>query len=110
MQEVFAINKVTGGIMLEKSAAPYENKLFQFFVRAEDKGSPSRHVSVPVEIYIMGPRDVPPVFERKDDKFFISENSAPGTGGAAHPKNPLFIFLKYKVYILKKINDICQLL
>lgn len=27
----------------------------------------------------MGPKDQPPIFERKDDKFFISENSPTGT-------------------------------
>jgi protocadherin Fat 1/2/3 len=34
---------------------------------------------VPLDIYIMGPEDIPPLFERKEDKFFVSESSAIGT-------------------------------
>lgn len=53
--------------------------MFQFFIRATDGGIPERHSDVPVNILIMGPKDVPPVFERKDEKFFLSENSPAGT-------------------------------
>lgn len=78
-KELFGINSQTGGIHLLKSAVPYQNQLFQFFVKAEDKGTPSKHSSVPVEIYVMGSNEVAPMFERKDDKFFVSEKSEPGT-------------------------------
>lgn len=78
VKEIFGINQQTGGIYLMKSAVPYENQLFQFFVKAEDKGTPSRHAQVPVEVYILGSQDIAPMFERKDDKFFMSENSPAG--------------------------------
>jgi hypothetical protein len=29
-------------------------------------------------VYVMGAQDVAPMVERKDDKFFIPENSPPG--------------------------------
>ncbi|KAJ8970950.1 hypothetical protein NQ317_014058 [Molorchus minor] len=54
-------------------------EVFQFFVRATDKGRPEKHSDVPVNILIMGPSDYPPIFERKDGKFFLSENSPTGT-------------------------------
>jgi len=55
-----------------------ENQVFQFFVRAQDRGSPPLYSNVPVDVYVMGAQDVAPMFERKDDKFFIPENSPPG--------------------------------
>jgi protocadherin Fat 1/2/3 len=48
-------------------------------VRATDKGPQEKHSDVPVNILIMGPKDFPPVFERKDDKYFLWENSPAGT-------------------------------
>lgn len=52
--------------------------MFQFFVRATDKGRPEKHADVPINILIMGPNDFPPIFDRRDGKFFLSENSATG--------------------------------
>lgn len=40
---------------------------------------PERHSDVPVNILIMGPKDNPPAFEKKDETFFLPENSAAGT-------------------------------
>lgn len=37
------------------------------------------HADVPFSVYIMAPEDVPPLFERKEDKFFISEKSPVAT-------------------------------
>lgn len=56
-----------------------EGQVFQFFIRATDGGVPERHSDVPVNILIMGPKDYPPVFEKKDETFFLPENSAAGT-------------------------------
>lgn len=55
--------------------------MFQFFVRAHDGGtSPSPlHFDVPVDIYIMASSDNPPIFEKKENILFLSENSTPGT-------------------------------
>jgi len=47
-------------------------------VRASDKGTPSLNSDLPVEVLIMDTQDVAPVFERRDDKFFISEYSQTG--------------------------------
>ncbi|CAH0554100.1 unnamed protein product, partial [Brassicogethes aeneus] len=46
---------------------------------AKDNGKPEKHSDVPVNIVIMGPRDYPPIYETKEGKFFLSENSATGT-------------------------------
>lgn len=77
--ELFAINQTNGGIFLIKSAIPWESQVFQFFVRARDNGKPSLFADVPVSVLIMASTDQPPLFERKGDKFFLSENSQPGT-------------------------------
>lgn len=53
-------------------------EVFQFFVRATDKGKPSRHADIPVNILIMGPNDFAPVYEKRDVRFFLSENSPAG--------------------------------
>ncbi|XP_048512093.1 fat-like cadherin-related tumor suppressor homolog isoform X4 [Athalia rosae] len=78
-KDIFGINAETGALFLKKSALPRENQLFQLFIRAEDKGAISHYADVPLNIYIVGPQDVPPLFERKEDKFFISEASPAGT-------------------------------
>ncbi|GLH14886.1 Fat-like cadherin-related tumor suppressor homolog [Gryllus bimaculatus] len=79
VKELFTINNHSGVITLNRSAVPWENQVFQFFVRAQDRGSPSLYSNVPVDIYVMSSQDVAPMFERRDDKFFISENDPPGT-------------------------------
>lgn len=53
-----------------------ENQVFQFFVRAVDHGTPAMHSDVSVDVYIMSSKDVPPVFERNDEKS-ISPEEAP---------------------------------
>lgn len=77
--ELFAINPATGGVFLLKTGIPWENQLFQFFIRARDNGKPPLYSDVPVTVYIMSANDQPPLPEKKDDKYFISENSLPGT-------------------------------
>ncbi|XP_046394541.1 fat-like cadherin-related tumor suppressor homolog isoform X2 [Ischnura elegans] len=78
VKDLFGINRHTGELYLLKTVASKENQMFQFFIRAQDRGSPSLSSEVPLDVYIMGPQDVAPLFERRDDKFFISENSPPG--------------------------------
>lgn len=53
--------------------------MFQFFVRANDRGSPSFHEDVSVNIFIMSPSDEAPRFEKKEKVLFLTEHSAPGT-------------------------------
>ncbi|KAI5739538.1 hypothetical protein M8J77_020494 [Diaphorina citri] len=77
--DLFAINKHTGGLSLAKSPVSYENQVFQFFVRASDRGIPPLHADVPIEVYVMNPKDQRPVFEQEDEKFFISEASPIGS-------------------------------
>ncbi|KAK0095182.1 hypothetical protein PV326_009029, partial [Microctonus aethiopoides] len=79
MKNIFGINPETGGVFLLKNAASIENQLFEFFIRATDKGISSHNADVPFSVYIMSPTDIPPLFERKEDKFFISEASSIGT-------------------------------
>ena len=76
---LFGINSESGALFLIKNASAWENQLFQVFIRAEDKGLKSHHADVPLNIYIMGPQDVPPLFERMNEKFFFSEASVVGT-------------------------------
>ncbi|XP_076646631.1 FAT atypical cadherin kugelei isoform X8 [Halictus rubicundus] len=76
---LFGINPNTGALFLQKSAIAWENQLFELFIRAEDKGTTIHHADVPLSVYIMGAQDIPPLFERKEDKFFISEASPVGT-------------------------------
>ncbi|XP_063909335.1 fat-like cadherin-related tumor suppressor homolog isoform X4 [Zophobas morio] len=77
--DVFQIDAETGDLSLKKDASSWIGEVFQFFVRASDKGPQERHSDVPVNILIMGPKDFPPVFERKDEKYFLAENSPAGT-------------------------------
>lgn len=77
---MFTINEDTGELFLKKSAEKYENKNFQFFVRATDNGIPSLHSDTPVEIKIVPSSVVLPVFEKKERKpMFISESATPGS-------------------------------
>ncbi|XP_015586979.1 fat-like cadherin-related tumor suppressor homolog isoform X2 [Cephus cinctus] len=78
-KELFGINPDTGAIFLQKSAQLWENQQFQLFIRAEDKSPVPHHSDVPLSVYIMGPHNIPPLFERMEDKFFISEASPIGT-------------------------------
>ncbi|KAL1459777.1 hypothetical protein WDU94_011731, partial [Cyamophila willieti] len=78
-QDLFVINKHTGGLSLAKSPVSYENQVFQFFVRASDRGTPPLQADVPVEMHIMNPQEQRPMFEQDDEKFFISEASPVGT-------------------------------
>ena len=51
----------------------------QFFVRAQDKGQPFQlHADVPVEVYIMSQLDRPPIFAKRDNVYYIRENSPVG--------------------------------
>lgn len=101
--ELFNINKNTGGISLQKSAKTFglysiklvyclnslqdfhnfcvfrtENQAFQFFVRATDRGSPALYADVSVGVYIMSSKDIPPVFEKNNDKILLPEEAVPG--------------------------------
>lgn len=56
-----------------------ENNVYQFFIRATDSGVPPKSSDVPIEIFILSPEDLPPVFLQQDQKFNISENAPIGT-------------------------------
>ncbi|XP_030767379.1 fat-like cadherin-related tumor suppressor homolog isoform X3 [Sitophilus oryzae] len=79
VSNIFSINPSTGELFLIRDAYSWVGNVFQFFVRATDKGKPEKHSDVPVNILVIGPTDIPPVFDRKEGKFFLSENSATGT-------------------------------
>ncbi|KAK9874636.1 hypothetical protein WA026_005463 [Henosepilachna vigintioctopunctata] len=79
VMELFTINRKTGDLFLNRVAFSSVGQVFQFFIRAKDKGKPEKHADVPVNILIIGMKDQLPVFERNDAKFFLSENSATGS-------------------------------
>ena len=54
------------------------NKVYQFFVRARDRGEPPLENHVPVEILVMGARDTPPSFPNAERSFFIHEDEPVG--------------------------------
>ena len=55
-----------------------DNQMFQFFVRATDRGTPALYADVAVDVYIMSSNDVPPIFERNNDKILLPEEAPPG--------------------------------
>lgn len=55
-----------------------ENNVYQFFIRATDSGSPPRQSDVPIELFVLSPEDLPPVFLQEDQKFNLTENSPIG--------------------------------
>ncbi|XP_045469521.1 fat-like cadherin-related tumor suppressor homolog isoform X5 [Harmonia axyridis] len=79
VMDIFKVNAKSGDLYLSKITPKSAGQVFQFFIRAKDKGKPEKHSDVPVNILIMGVNDRLPVFERSDAKFFLSENSATGT-------------------------------
>jgi protocadherin Fat 1/2/3 len=79
IKDVFGINEHNGGVYLKFDAEKFENQMFQFFVRAHDSGTNELHADVPVNVYVMAASEFPPVFEKKDRNWSISENAEPGT-------------------------------
>lgn len=55
-----------------------EDKMFQFFARASDCGTPSLHADIPVSIHVVNTNQVLPIILRREDNFFIPENADPG--------------------------------
>ena len=51
-----------------------EGKLFQFFVKASDKGVPVKQANVPVSVYIMSPDATPPRFLQRVYTYFVYED------------------------------------
>ena len=78
--DIFEIDSKSGMIVLKKDLdKEHENQVYQFFVRAQDNGQPFQlHADVPVEIYIMSPLDRPPIFTKRDNVYYIRENSPVG--------------------------------
>lgn len=70
-----------------------ENQVFQFFVRASDCGKPPLYEDVPVEVYIMAKGDNPPLFQRSDQKFFLSEDVAIGNRFKYKKINKMLMFV-----------------
>ena len=79
MDQVFEVDPSKGHIRLKSSIKTKENQVYQFFVRASDRSSTNPlHSDVPVEVYIMSSLDFPPMFDRRDSQFYVSENSPLG--------------------------------
>lgn len=52
--------------------------MYQFFIRATDSGTPPRQSDVPIELFVLSPEDLPPVFLQEDQKFNLTENAPIG--------------------------------
>jgi protocadherin Fat 1/2/3 len=78
VDDTFAVDVITGQIMLKRSALELENSVYQFFVRAQDGGRAPLHEDIPVEIYVMSPLDEAPRFEEHDTTYFLEEGSPVG--------------------------------
>lgn len=52
--------------------------MYQFFIRATDSGTPPRQSDVPIELFVLSPEDLPPVFLQEDQKFNLTESAPIG--------------------------------
>ena len=48
-------------------------------MRASDKGSPAKESDIPVTVYVMNPDEFPPVFNKANYNYFISEDRPKGS-------------------------------
>ncbi|XP_076064277.1 fat-like cadherin-related tumor suppressor homolog, partial [Oratosquilla oratoria] len=76
---LFKVHPKTGRVTLAASARGRETEVYQFFIRAEDKGTPSRNSDVPVTIFLLSADDQPPHCSRPYGQFFLPEDAAIGT-------------------------------
>jgi len=76
--QLFGIHRQSGGLYVLGDLKQHQEQVFQFFVRVTDRGTPPQDSHLAVEIYVMGPDDQAPLFERKEDKFFMSEDAEVG--------------------------------
>ncbi|KAG8280049.1 hypothetical protein J6590_090775 [Homalodisca vitripennis] len=76
--QLFSVHPVSGTLYLQQPVLSLEGQVYQFFVRAADRGSPSLHSDVPVRVYIMDFTDELPAFQRTDETFFIPEDAPLG--------------------------------
>ncbi|KAE9538544.1 hypothetical protein AGLY_005643 [Aphis glycines] len=77
--KLMTVNKYTGALVLLKTVESLKNNVYQFFIRATDSGTPPRQSDVPIELFVLSPEDLPPVFLQEDQKFNLTENSPIGT-------------------------------
>lgn len=80
-----------------------ESQVYQFWVRATDRGVPFQQSDVSVEIYIVSPNDEIPMFDIIHDKYFVVENSIQGKH-----RNSNFYKIAQSIKTIKKgknIND-----
>ncbi|XP_064610099.1 protocadherin Fat 1-like isoform X2 [Liolophura sinensis] len=77
--EFIDVDPDSGVITVKDGLENSVNQVYQFFVHATDRGSPSLENNVPVEILVMGPMDAPPMFDQPGYSFFIPENTRPNT-------------------------------
>lgn len=76
---LFRIDPRNGIVTLSGNIQERENEVYQFFIRAEDGGSPRHHSDVPVTIFLLAPEDRPPRSSRQYAQFFLREDAAIGT-------------------------------
>ncbi|GAB1601746.1 protocadherin Fat 1 isoform X5 [Argonauta hians] len=63
VMQLFAINNITGILSVKGNIQQKANQVYQFFVSATDQGAQSLENNVPVEVVVMGDKDIPPHFQ-----------------------------------------------
>lgn len=85
LKSVESLSKyLTGSIFKQSQSLNYYffyigNNVYQFFIRATDSGTPPRQSDVPIELFVLSPEDLPPVFLQEDQKFNLTESAPIGT-------------------------------
>ncbi|MFT7808077.1 protocadherin-20-like [Arapaima gigas] len=76
---LFALDRVTGVLVVSTSLDREEKEKYQFTVRAVDRGTPRKETFATVTLTVLDQNDNSPRFINKDFTFFIPENF-PGFG------------------------------
>ncbi|CAL4172489.1 unnamed protein product, partial [Meganyctiphanes norvegica] len=77
--KLFNVNPLTGHLTLARNSKLLENEIYQFFIRAEDRGIPSRSNDIPVTVLILPGNQHPPRCPRQYAQFFMTEDSSLGS-------------------------------
>ncbi|CAL4149728.1 unnamed protein product [Meganyctiphanes norvegica] len=77
--QMFSVHPEAGNVSLIVDPNGRANEVFQFFIRAEDRGIPRRTSDVPVTIYLLPKDEHPPKFSSPYLQFFQREDAPIGS-------------------------------
>ncbi|CAL4112189.1 unnamed protein product, partial [Meganyctiphanes norvegica] len=77
--KLFSIDPASGIISLADNPGGRENEFFQFFIHAEDRGSPQFSCDVPVSIFFLPVHEQPPNCPHPYQQFFLKEDAHLGS-------------------------------